>query len=486
MRGLFVIVLIVCFWGNSVVSAQWDKYPTFDGYISMMEEFESNYPELCKIIEIGESVQGRKLLVAKISNNVETDEKEPSFLYHAMIHGDETLGYILMLHLIDYLLTNYATDTLVTKLVDNIEIYIDPLVNPDGTYYGGNSTVSGARRNNANNKDLNRNWPCWCMEGSHKYYGMYDSWEPEVKAVKDFFESDNFVMSADLHSGTENVMYPSRNIEEVDKEWYLYVCHMYADTASKYSPSGYDLEVINDNDTLSYNAHGSWMYYPVIYRSCRNITLELSVRKLLNESDLNDHWDYNYRSLLKYIEQVLFGIQGMVSDSLTGAPLKAKAFVEDHDKDSSIVYSHLPHGDFYRPIFQGTYDVTFSAEGYKSKTIKGVQVENNEAIVLDVKLVEGQTDIINSTGKTAELTIDNLNGFVRITFNKEFNSNMEISIFDMSGKVIKKLNTETGVGKQTVVWDGLDNNGAAVSKGCYIVRIKSTDNLITKRFIFSR
>ena len=485
MRTLSITLLFICFFGNNPLFSDWDKYPTFPAYLEIMEEFESNYPELCKIIEIGESVQGRKLLAVKISDNVNTEEKKPSFLYHAMIHGDETLGYMLTLHLIDYLLTNYATDTLVAKLLDNIEIYIAPLVNPDGTYYGGNSTVNSARRNNANNKDLNRNWPCWCMQSDH-IYGLYDAYEPEVKALKELVESDNFVMSADLHSGTENVMYPSRNIEEVDKEWYLYVCRMYADTASKYSPSGYDLEVINDNDTLSYNAHGSWMYYPVIYRSCRNITLELSMTKLLQESQLNDHWDYNYRSLLNYIEQVLFGIQGTVTDSVTGAPLKAKAFVEDHDKDSSIVFSHLPHGDFYRPIFQGTYDVTFSADGYIPKTIEDVKVENNVATVLDVKLVNDPTEIITSKNKMPEIIVAFNNGLVRFTFNTNLNSNVRLALFDMSGKLISKLNPETGIGKKTIIWDGVDNSGKVVSNGCYVVRVEYANRFITKRFIFNR
>ena len=46
-----------------------------------------------------------------------------------------------MLHLIDYLLTNYGTDTRVTNMINNMVIWINPLANPDGTYHGGNNTV---------------------------------------------------------------------------------------------------------------------------------------------------------------------------------------------------------------------------------------------------------------------------------------------------------------------------------------------------------
>jgi murein tripeptide amidase MpaA len=43
--------------------------------------------------------------------------------------------------------------------VNSAELWINPNANPDGTYYGGNSTVASARRYNNNGYDLNRNFP---------------------------------------------------------------------------------------------------------------------------------------------------------------------------------------------------------------------------------------------------------------------------------------------------------------------------------------
>lgn len=62
------------------------------------------------------------------------------------MHGDEVTGYVLMLHLIDYLLQNYNTNNRIHKIVDSLEIHINPLANPDGTYASSNNTVSGATR----------------------------------------------------------------------------------------------------------------------------------------------------------------------------------------------------------------------------------------------------------------------------------------------------------------------------------------------------
>ncbi len=51
-------------------------------------------------------------------------------MYSATMHGDETTGYILMLRLIDYLLSNYGADPQVTNILDNMEVWIYPLANP--------------------------------------------------------------------------------------------------------------------------------------------------------------------------------------------------------------------------------------------------------------------------------------------------------------------------------------------------------------------
>ncbi len=130
---------------NSRDAMAWDVYPTYTAYVQMMNDFATNYPGLCQIENIGTTNQGRALLVAKISDNVATDESEPEVFYTSSMHGDETTGYVLMLRLIDSLLVGYnAGNTRIQTMVNNMEIYINPLANPDGTYHGGNTSVSGA------------------------------------------------------------------------------------------------------------------------------------------------------------------------------------------------------------------------------------------------------------------------------------------------------------------------------------------------------
>ncbi|MBI4645173.1 MAG: PKD domain-containing protein [Bacteroidia bacterium] len=370
----------------------WEAYPTYQAYETMMYQFESDYPGLCKIIEIGASVEGRKLLFAKISDNVNTNEAEPRFMFISTMHGNETTGYVLMLRLIDYLLSNYGTSSEVTNLVSNMEIWINPLLNPDGTYAGGDNTVSGATRENANYVDLNRNYPNPAA-GNHP---DGEAWQPETNAMMNLYDSIHFVITVNFHGGAELVNYPwdtwtsAENIH-ADDAWWQYVSREYADTVHIYGPANYfgdmDNGVTNGGDW--YIVYGSRQDYTTYFKHGRECTIEISAEGTPQPADLLLFWDYNYRSFLNYIEQTLYGVRGIVTDSLTGEPLKANVFILNHDYDSSDVYTELPFGIYFRPVKQEIYSIKYDAHGYKAKTISNIAINDQSSVIVDVQLVPG-------------------------------------------------------------------------------------------------
>jgi len=374
---------------NSEGVDNWDYYPTYEAYEAMMYQFETDYPDICKIVNIGTLPSSRKLLIARITDNLMANENEPEFLYTSTMHGDETVGYILMLRLIDHLISNYNIDTRLTNLVNNNEIWINPLANPDGTYAGGNSSVNGATRFNANNIDLNRNYPD-PEDGPHP---DGHEWQPETVYFMNFAEDKSFVTSCNIHSGAELCNYPwdTWSKRHADDNWWQYVCREYADTAQAYSPYRYLTDQNNGitNGYDWYSINGGRQDYMSYFHQCREFTLELSHEFILPASQLNDYWDYNYRSLINYIEQVQYGINGIITDSITGEPIKAEVFIDDHDIDSSMVFSSLPVGDYHRPAFAGSYNLTFSAPGYYSKTISNVAVFNRGNTVKNIQLAPG-------------------------------------------------------------------------------------------------
>ena len=369
--------------------ANWDRYPTYDVYVQMVQNMAANHPDICRLDTIGLSQEGRLILALKITDNPDVDEYEPEFFYTGNMHGDEIVAYIMFLRLADYLLNNYGTDTEVTNLVNNVEIWINPLANPDGTYHGGNNDVSGAQRYLSNGVDPNRNFPN--PKGDHP---DGNAWAQETQDMMAFADAHNFVMSANTHSGAEVANYPwdtwtSSQNAHADDNWWRFVSKEFADTVFAHSSGGYftgvcDTGYIEGGDW--YVVRGSRQDYMLYFKNCREFTVELSNTKLLDAEELPAHWNYTYRSFLRYIEEATYGIRGIITDSCTGKPVRAKVEITGHDTDNSFVYSSPLLGDYYRPIYSGTYNVTYSAPGYQSVTINNISISNHDTVVRNVQL----------------------------------------------------------------------------------------------------
>ena len=368
-------------------STVWNFYPTYSAYESLMVQFQSNFPGLCMLDTLTTLASGRRLLVLKISDNVASDEPEPEFLYSSSIHGDETTGYILMMHLADYLLTNYGTNPEATELVDNMEIYICPLANPDGTYYGGNSSVSGARRGNINNVDMNRNYPD-PQNGPHP---DGNAWQAETVAFMDFAAQRHFVAGANFHGGVEVVNYPwdTWATLHADNSHYVMISREYADTVHLHAPLGYMDYLSNGvtNGYAWYEVNGGRQDYMNYFYHCKEITIEISDVKLLASSQLLAHWDYNWRSLILLLKQARYGVHGVVTSQATGLPVEARVFINGHDNNGSEVYSSATVGDYHRLLKAGTYTLEFSAPCYHTQTIPNIVVADYGSVSLNVQMI---------------------------------------------------------------------------------------------------
>jgi hypothetical protein len=380
----------------------WNYYPTYSAYENLMYQFQATYPAICQIQTIATLGSGRKIMVAKISDNVATNEAEPEFLYTSSIHGDETTGYILMLHLMDYLLSNYGTNSEITDLINNMEIFINPLANPDGTYYGGNSTVNGARRYNANGVDLNRNYPD-PQDGQHP---DGNAWQPETVAFMDFASARHFVASCNFHGGAEVVNYPwdTWATLHADDNWWQYISHEYVDTARIHGNTSYMTNLYASGITNGYawyEVNGGRQDYMNYWHHCREITIELSVTKLLPAASLLTYWEYNYRSFILLMKEARYGIHGIITSAVTGLPVAAKVVVTGHESNNSETYSSATPGDYSRPIKAGTYTLEVSATNYATKTIAGVVVADHATTNLNIQLVPLAVPIVITQAATS-------------------------------------------------------------------------------------
>lgn len=422
--------------GNSKGAVtSWTAYPTYEQYDSVMQKFALNYPAICRLDTLGESIEGRHLFVVKISDNVHLDEPEPGFMYSSTMHGDETGGFILMLHLIDYLLEKYQADPAITMLIENLQIWINPLANPDGTYAGGNETVYQSTRRNANGVDLNRNFPD-PKDGPHPDGNDY---QPETLAMMEFMKNRQVSLSANFHSGAEVLNYPwdTWYARHADDAWFQYIAHEYADTVQQFSTdymTGFNDGITNGADW--YVINGGRQDYITFFQGGREITMEVDDNFITPESQLQDLWNYNYRSLLHYMEQCMFGISGLVTDSVTGEPLRARIEVVGHDCDSSHVFSDSLQGDYYRLIEEGTWELKYTAPGYHDKTLESITVQNRLKTGLDVAMVPRKSFILSASSPGCWMNCfpNPFRNTLTVTFELNQPGQVEFQIFDIMGK----------------------------------------------------
>ncbi len=394
----------VAMWdGSNRAEYDWDSYPTYEAYEAMMYQFGTDHPDRCEIINLGTLPSGRKILIAHLNNG--TTDGKPKFLYTSTIHGDETTGWILMLRLIDYLLENPDAPEVQT-VMNNIDLYIGPNANPDGTYYRGNNNVNGARRENANGVDMNRNYPD-PHSGPHPDGYEYQS---ETQWFMQFAQDIPFVMGANYHGGSEVMNYPWDNTHTLhaDDAWWQLVCHEYADLCHTHNSNYMILDDPDSDDgivngAMWYMIGGGRQDYMNGYAQCREVTIECSMSKLPNANQLPTYWNYNKEGIFAYMNQCLYGIHGTVTDT-NGQPIEAKITIEGHDDAYSFIYSHLPAGDYHRPIKAGTYDVTYSCSGYYPKTLT-VTVADGQTVVQNVQLEAGEGIIPDFVATTTNVAL---------------------------------------------------------------------------------
>jgi hypothetical protein len=125
------------------------NYHDYFDTTKMMNGFNEKYPDLVKVFSIGKSVLGKDIWCIRVTNE-RNNTRKSACLIDGCIHGNEWEGGEACLYLAEYLLINFAANETITHILNASEIYIVPLVNPDGRQEN--------TRWNENGIDLNRNY----------------------------------------------------------------------------------------------------------------------------------------------------------------------------------------------------------------------------------------------------------------------------------------------------------------------------------------
>jgi carboxypeptidase T len=242
-------------------------YHTYQEMTELLQQLQANHSDIMSLTSQGKTYEGRDIWAVKLSDNVKENDDEPGVLFMGAHHGNEKPSFEAMIFLIQYMAETYSkantdddmdgsvnedpidgvdndqdgavdedpSEDRVRTVLNSTEIFVIPMVNPDGVEAG----PEGTRKNCAPNHgpfglkqeitsygvDLNRNYAYkWFLyyifpinyhllyminDGRFNYRGEHPFSENETQAVKQLVEShDNIKISLSYHSYGEFILFP--------------------------------------------------------------------------------------------------------------------------------------------------------------------------------------------------------------------------------------------------------------------------------------
>jgi PKD repeat protein len=200
-------------------------------YTEMLAELDAMVAQYPNLITAKSQIsnflthENRPIYYVRLSDNPNTDENaEPKVLYTAIHHAREPMSLMETIFYMWYLLENYGTNDEVTYLVNNLQLYFVPCINPDGYVYNQTTNPNGGgmwRKNRRNNGggvygvDLNRNYSYgWGTTGTSTntsndtYCGTAPFSEPETQAIRWLVQNNDFTTAFNAHTYAEDILFP--------------------------------------------------------------------------------------------------------------------------------------------------------------------------------------------------------------------------------------------------------------------------------------
>ena len=203
-----------------------ERFHTYEQIIASLQNLQKANSDISELVTIGKSLEGRDMLAIHI-NTTKTalrrgESNKPGVFFMGNHHAREHLSAEIPLMLAEYLLKNKA-DQKIGKLLASRDIWILPMVNPDGAEYDiSTKRYKMWRKNRRKNHDgtmgvdLNRNYDYhFGSEGasndpdSEIYHGPSAFSEPETQAIRNFVNSHvNLKTLLSFHTYSELILYP--------------------------------------------------------------------------------------------------------------------------------------------------------------------------------------------------------------------------------------------------------------------------------------
>ncbi|KAH8395040.1 hypothetical protein KR215_005640, partial [Drosophila sulfurigaster] len=263
-------------------------YPRYHEILNFMSGLAARYPQFCRYESLGRSNEGRHIAGLSISLNSRVRPRRVAYI-QAAAHGREWITTQTVLYLAYELLSNLRA---FQRVLQDVEVFLVPLVNPDGYEYTHTSVSSSVikltfisimfcgyfqdrfwRKNrhhyggiSCHGVDINRNFGNhWNYQGasqnhcSEVYSGTAPNSEPETSAVVRYLEFNRHrvKLSLDVHSFGKFIFYPygyARNTVPPTVSTLRSVALRAANQIGKYRGTRY---TIGTSASILYEASGS-------------------------------------------------------------------------------------------------------------------------------------------------------------------------------------------------------------------------------------
>lgn len=342
-------------------------YFNYTTIVALADSLATAFPSICKKFLLGTTQQGRQLGILKISDNVNVNEAEPEIMFQGGIHGDEIMGPEVVIRYARDLCIGYGTNPTYTDLINTREIWLYYLVNPDG--------YVAVSRYNSNGVDINRDGGyMWDAEG----FSTAPCSQVETKMIRNLQLDHNFVVFTDFHGGTEVISYPwsYKGNPAADVAHINILAQAYSNS-SGYSNLGY-----GQGYNIMYQIFGSTKDNQYGDVGQVGWSIEITALKQPPSTQIGMYYGYNAPAMTEMITRSGWGIEGVVTDSLTGTPVKATIWVDGFFP----VYTDPSNGDYHKYVLPGSHTVKVKASGYQTKTIANVTVPSQGSTVVNVQL----------------------------------------------------------------------------------------------------
>uniref|UniRef100_A0A3P8VUG0 Carboxypeptidase B2 (plasma) n=1 Tax=Cynoglossus semilaevis TaxID=244447 RepID=A0A3P8VUG0_CYNSE len=199
----------------------YERYHSLEDIYFWINRTIQDNPATVSVVLIGSSFEKRPLYALKLSMNNQPNKK--AMWIDCGIHAREWISPAFCLWFVQYSLSFYKRNHDITTILDNMDVYVLPVMNPDGYHYTWTNNRMWRKNRSASSGsscigvDLNRNFDAnWCTEGasndpcSEIYCGAFPESEPESAAVANFLRNhrDSIQLYFSIHSYSQMLLFP--------------------------------------------------------------------------------------------------------------------------------------------------------------------------------------------------------------------------------------------------------------------------------------